>query len=118
VASESDHIAPWKSSFKGLSRTSGEKRFVLAESGHIAGVVNPPDSGKYGYWLNDKAFENPDEWQQSGEHFKGSWWEFWGKWLTERSGKMVEAREPGSKKHPKLCDAPGTYVVAKRKKQK
>ncbi len=56
VASESDHIAPWKSSFKGLSRTSGEKRFVLAESGHIAGVVNPPSSGKYGYWLNDKAF--------------------------------------------------------------
>ena len=116
VASESDHIAPWRSSFTGLSRTSGEKQLVLAESGHIAGVVNPPSSGKYGYWLNNDGFENAEEWQKAGQHFKGSWWEHWAKWLGERSGKQVEARAPGNKKHPILCDAPGTYVAAKRKK--
>jgi len=116
VASESDHIAPWKSSFKGLSKTSGEKTLMLAESGHIAGVVNPPSSGKYGYWLNPAPLEDPDEWQKSGEHHKGSWWEHWSAWLAERSGKKVPARKPGSKEFPALCPAPGTYVVAKRKK--
>jgi polyhydroxyalkanoate synthase len=116
VASESDHIAPWRSSFTGLSRTSGEKQLVLAESGHIAGVVNPPSSGKYGYWLNNDGFENAEEWQKAGQHFKGSWWEHWAKWLGERSGKQVEARSPGNEKHPILCDAPGTYVATKRKK--
>ena len=117
VASESDHIAPWKSSFKGLSKTSGEKTLVLAESGHIAGVVNPPSSGKYGYWLNPAAFENPDEWQQAGEHHKGSWWDHWSAWLGGRSGKKVAARTPGSDEFPALCPAPGTYVVAERRKQ-
>ena len=116
VASESDHIAPWKSSFTGLSKTSGEKQFVLAESGHIAGVVNPPCSGKYGYWLNPAPIEDPDEWQKAGEHHKGSWWEHWSDWLAEHSGKKVPARKPGKHDFPALCAAPGTYVVAKRKK--
>ena len=116
VASEADHIAPWKSSFKGLSKTSGDKNFVLAESGHIAGVVNPPSSGKYGYWLNDEPLDDPDDWQASGTHHKGSWWENWAKWLANHSGKQVEARQPGSDKHPILSKAPGTYVVAARKK--
>ncbi len=116
VASESDHIAPWKSSFKGLSRFSGEKELVLAESGHIAGVVNPPSSGKYGYWLNPAPLEDPDAWQKAGEHRKGSWWEHWSAWLSGHSGKMVPARQPGSDEFPALCPAPGTYVVAKRKK--
>ncbi|MGB7336420.1 MAG: class I poly(R)-hydroxyalkanoic acid synthase [Salaquimonas sp.] len=116
VASVSDHIAPWKSSFKGLSKTSGEKQFVLAESGHIAGVVNPPSSGKYGYWLNDAPINDPDEWQAAGTHYKGSWWHHWAKWLSENSGKMVETRIPGNDEFPILCDAPGTYVISKRKK--
>ncbi len=116
VASESDHIAPWKSSFTGLSKTSGKKEFVLAESGHIAGVVNPPSSGKYGYWLNESPFRQPEEWQNAGTHHKGSWWEHWSKWLAKHSGKQVEARQPGSNDHPILSKAPGTYVIAKRKK--
>lgn len=116
VASESDHIAPWKSSFKGLSKLSGEKELVLAESGHIAGVVNPPTSGKYGYWLNPAPLEDPDEWQKAGEHHKGSWWEHWSQWLARQSGKKVPARKPGTDDFPPLCPAPGTYVVAARKK--
>ncbi|WP_075997698.1 PHA/PHB synthase family protein [Salaquimonas pukyongi] len=116
VATESDHIAPWKSSFTGLSTTSGEKQMVLSESGHIAGIVNPPEAGKYGYWLNDEACTDPDEWHKAAEHHDGSWWPHWSNWLSERSGKMVEARQPGSKSHPSLAPAPGTYVVAERKK--
>jgi polyhydroxyalkanoate synthase len=116
VASEADHIAPWKSSFKGLSKFSGDKELVLAESGHIAGVVNPPSSGKYGYWLNKDTFGSPQEWQSQADHHKGSWWHHWSNWLSERSGKKTEARKPGNKDFPSLAPAPGTYVVAKRKK--
>lgn len=116
VATEADHIAPWKSSFLGLRRTSGEKTMVLSESGHIAGVVNPPEAGKYGYWLNSADCADPVRWQADAEHFKGSWWPHWSAWLKERSGKMVPARQPGSEAFPPLAPAPGTYVVAKRKK--
>lgn len=116
VASESDHIAPWKSSFRGLSRLSGEKTLVLAESGHIAGVVNPPQAGKYGYWLNDSEFEDPEKWQDEAVHTSGSWWNHWSDWLSGYSGKMIEARKAGSDEYPEIAPAPGEYVVAKRKK--
>ena len=116
VATEADHIAPWKSSFTGLSKTSGEKQMVLSESGHIAGIVNPPEAGKYGYWLNEAPCEAPDQWQKTAEHHDGSWWPHWSQWLSERSGKMVPARQPGSNTYPPLAPAPGTYVVAARKK--
>ena len=116
VATEADHIAPWKSSFSGLSKTSGEKHMVLSESGHIAGVVNPPEAGKYGYWLNDAPCNDPVEWQKAAAHHGGSWWPHWSKWLSERSGEKVPARQPGSNAYPPLAPAPGTYVVAARKK--
>jgi len=114
ISAESDHIAPWKSSFKGLSKLSGDKTLVLAESGHIAGVVNPPEANKYGYWLNREPFEDPEEWQKNATHHKGSWWPDWSKWLSDQSGSMVDARQPGSNQYPVLCPAPGTYVVGKK----
>jgi polyhydroxyalkanoate synthase len=117
IACEADHIAPWKSSFRGLSHLSGEKKFILAESGHIAGVVNPPAANKYGYWLNPESCENPDEWQAKADHHPGSWWPVWAQWLSEHSGKKVEARQPGSEKYPVLCPAPGTYVAVKAGKK-
>ncbi len=116
VASEADHIAPWKSSFKGLSKLSGDTTLVLAESGHIAGVVNPPEANKYGYWTNKAEFRDPEQWQGDAEHHTGSWWPMWSDWLASESGKKVEAREPGTKEYPALAPAPGTYVVAARKK--
>ncbi|MCB1386821.1 MAG: class I poly(R)-hydroxyalkanoic acid synthase [Nitratireductor sp.] len=116
VATESDHIAPWKSSFAGMRRMSGDKTLVLSESGHIAGIVNPPAAQKYGYWLNPADCVDPDAWQKAAEHHAGSWWPHWSAWLAEQSGKKVPARLPGGEEFPALAPAPGTYVVAARKK--
>jgi polyhydroxyalkanoate synthase len=113
IACETDHIAAWKSSYRGIQKMgSKDKTFILAGSGHIAGIVNPPVKNKYGYWTNDDLSLSPEDWQASAEQHGGSWWPHWEKWLRKRSGKKVEAREPGSKTHPPIAPAPGTYVVA------
>lgn len=113
VATKSDHIAPWKSSFKGLNKTKGTKKFVLAQSGHIAGIVNPANGGKYGHWTNKAAPNDLDKWLEDAEFHAGSWWNDWALWLKRRAGKKVAARQPGTKKYPALEAAPGSYVKAK-----
>lgn len=111
IACETDHIAPWISSFNGVAQMgSADKTFILSESGHIAGIVNPPSKGKYGHYTSAAAIHNPNEWKGMATRHDGSWWPRWGEWLAGRSGAMVPARMPGSASHPVLCAAPGTYV--------
>jgi len=111
IATELDHIAPWKSAYAGARAFSGAKKFLLGESGHIAGIINPPSKDKYGYWFNkQRLVKSPDKWLESAEYQRGSWWPRWERWLSSHSGKSIEARNPGSEKFPALEDAPGSYV--------
>lgn len=113
IACETDHIAPWRASYEGVRQFGAkDKTFILAESGHIAGIVNPPAKGKYGYYTNAGGMDvGADAWKAAAEHHGGSWWPAWIDWLAKRSGKLVPAREPGDSAHPPLAPAPGTYVV-------
>ena len=109
-----DHIAPARSAYKLTSHFTGEKRFVLAGSGHIAGVVNPPSLKKYQYWTSDTLPESFDAFVAGATETKGSWWPDWIAWLAPRSGKQVPARVPGKGKakgkFTAIEDAPGRYV--------
>jgi polyhydroxyalkanoate synthase len=109
-----DHIAPWTSTYKGARNFGGPVRFVLAASGHIAGVVNPPEGGKYNHFINQEQPENPDEWFQNATEISGSWWPDWQRWVTAQNNDKVPAREPGKVRGFKaLEDAPGSYVKVK-----
>ncbi len=110
VACEKDHIAPWDASFRGLSRLKGGGRFVLAQSGHIAGIVNHPDKKKYGYWVSDETPGDLDAWRAGTVAHDGSWWPDWVSWLAKRSGKKVDAEASFPKSIPRLEPAPGRYV--------
>jgi polyhydroxyalkanoate synthase len=114
VACETDHIAPWKDCYRGVQQMGARsKTFIMTQSGHIAGIVNPPSKNKYGHYVNDDLDLAPADWRDGASFTEGSWWPRWQSWLKKRSGKMVAAREPGDSTHPVLCPAPGTYVVAK-----
>lgn len=116
IACETDHIAAWKASYNGIRQMgSKEKHFILSESGHIAGIVNPPAKKKYGHYVNEDWPEEPDDWLEGAAHQEGSWWPRWGEWLARRSGARIEARQPGDSTHPILAKAPGTYVLSKPK---
>ena len=114
IACETDHIAHWRGSFNGIKQMGSKDRtFILSESGHIAGIINPPTKDKYGHYTNDGPVEGePEAWKAGAVFHKGSWWPRWGEWLKKRSGKMVAARVPGDSTNPVLCAAPGSYVVA------
>ncbi|HAE81773.1 MAG TPA: class I poly(R)-hydroxyalkanoic acid synthase, partial [Ktedonobacter sp.] len=92
--------------------TSGEVRFVLGGSGHIAGIINPPTKGK-GYWTNKKPVKTADEWLESAEQHEGSWWADWLEWLRPRSGVQGAPPSMGSMAYPAITPAPGTYVLEK-----
>ncbi len=114
VTCESDHIAAWKDCYRGFQQTgSNDRTFIVSESGHIAGIVNPPSKKKYGHYTNDDLSGTADEWMANATYNEGSWWPRWEAWLAKRSGKMVAAREPGDSEHPALAPAPGTYVRKK-----
>ncbi|MGI9462759.1 MAG: class I poly(R)-hydroxyalkanoic acid synthase, partial [Aestuariivirgaceae bacterium] len=110
LAAREDHIAPLPSVFKLAKFFGGDTRLVVAGSGHIAGVVNPPEAGKYQYWTNDKGADTLNAWLDGASEHAGSWWPDWIKWLAKHSGKKVEAREPGKGKLKPIEDAPGSYV--------
>ncbi|MCC5992154.1 MAG: class I poly(R)-hydroxyalkanoic acid synthase [Rhodobacteraceae bacterium] len=113
IACETDHIAAWRSSFRGVTRMgSRDKNFILSQSGHIAGIINPPSKMKYGHYAGPKPEGTPEEWLEAAEFHEGSWWPRWEAWLKRRSGAMVEARIPGDSGYPALADAPGTYVIS------
>jgi polyhydroxyalkanoate synthase len=108
-AAKTDHICPPQSVYKAMNHYKGEKRFVLAGSGHIAGVINPPAAHKYQYWTNDAAPATYGEWLAGATEHPGSWWPDWHQWQAPRSGKMVPARKPG-KGLKVIEEAPGSYV--------
>jgi polyhydroxyalkanoate synthase len=112
-AGREDHIAPPRSVWKIMDHASGPKRFVLAGSGHIAGVVNPPSAGKYGYWVADGEPASLDEFLECATEHKGSWWPDWLAWLKALAPAEVPAtgaRVPGGGKLKPIEDAPGRYV--------
>jgi len=109
-SSREDHIAPYPSVYKAAKIYSGPVTFLLAGSGHIAGVINPPAANKYGYWTRPDTPPTADEWLDGAEAHDGSWWPYWHQWLYRRSGRKVAARQPGDGELPALEDAPGRYV--------
>ncbi|TKA97886.1 class I poly(R)-hydroxyalkanoic acid synthase [Cereibacter changlensis] len=112
IACETDHIADWRSSYNGLRQFgSTDKTFILSQSGHIAGIVNPPSKGKYGHYVNEAPLTTPEAFREGASFVQGSWWPRWGEWLAARSGKRIKARGLGDSKHPVLAPAPGTYVL-------
>ncbi len=110
ISTREDHIAPWRATYRGTKLLGGENRFVLAASGHIAGVVNPPEGGKYSHWLNTELPDDPETWFQGATEIAGSWWPDWQRWITAQDKRMVKAREPGDGKLAVLEEAPGSYV--------
>ena len=112
VTCQSDHIAAWKDCYRGFRQTGSKDRtFILSESGHIAGIVNPPSKKKYGHYTNSDHTQAAEDWLEGATYHEGSWWPLWEKWLRKRSGKKVDAREPGDSDYPALAKAPGTYVL-------
>jgi polyhydroxyalkanoate synthase len=108
ISTAEDHIAPWKTTYKGSHYLGGEVRFVLGGSGHIAGIVNPPGAKKYQFWTNEARPESADDWFKTATQYPGSWWEDWQAWMdVQNGGEKVPAREP---QNP-LEDAPGSYVM-------
>jgi polyhydroxyalkanoate synthase len=115
-AGREDHIAPPESVWKIMDHFSGPKRFVLAGSGHIAGVVNPPTAQKYQYWVGDTDATTLEEFIASAKEHKGSWWPDWLAWLKKEDSSAVKAegaRLPGQGKLNAIEDAPGSYVKAR-----
>ncbi len=111
LSTREDHIAPWKSTYAGARRFGGPVRFVLGGSGHIAGVINPAGSGKYGWWTSRQRPEDPDRFLAGAQRHEGSWWPDWAAWLARRSGARVPARDPAAGPLRPLADAPGRYVL-------
>jgi polyhydroxyalkanoate synthase len=117
IGAERDHIVPWSSAWRIAQLTSAKTRFVLAASGHIAGMINPPSAGKGGYWTDEigdaAAAETAAAWLTGAKKHEGSWWGDWTKWLEARSGKRMPAMAVGSAAYPPIQDAPGSYVLEK-----
>lgn len=114
VACETDHIAHWRGCFNGFARFgSRDKTFILSQSGHVAGIVNPPSRGKYGHYTSTAPLRGlPDDWRAGAQFDPASWWSTWAGWLARRSGKQVSARIPGDSGRPTYGAAPGSYVCA------
>ena len=110
LAAREDHIAPLPSVFRLGQFMGGETKLVVAGSGHIAGVINPPEARKYQYWTNERNVSTVEDWLKGTKEHEGSWWPDWAEWITARSGDKVSAPVPGDGKLDVLGDAPGTYV--------
>src|SRR5882724_1182585 len=111
LATREDHIAPADSVLYGSQFFGGPVKYVLSGSGHIAGVVNPPASGKYQFWTNDSIKDiTLTDWLKGAQEHKGSWWPDWREWLESTDAEKVPARAVGTDAMPALEDAPGSYV--------
>ncbi|MGB5080202.1 MAG: alpha/beta fold hydrolase [Burkholderiales bacterium] len=119
ISTAEDHIAPWKSTYKGARLLSGSTRFVLGGSGHIAGIVNPPAANKYGYWTGEELPPTAEQWQEQARWREGSWWNDWQGWLAGLNGpERVPARVPGDGRLKPIEDAPGSYVGVRAARSK
>jgi polyhydroxyalkanoate synthase len=111
LATQEDHIVPWRSAYRTTQWVGGKSQFVLGASGHIAGVINPASKNKRSYWTGGKQGEEPERWLASATETPGSWWTHWSAWLKPHAGKEVAARsKPGNRKYPAIEPAPGRYV--------
>lgn len=113
LATRDDHIAPARSVYLGSEAFGGPVKFVLAGSGHIAGVINPPSKPKYQYWVGGPVTGELEDWIGRAKERAGSWWPDWFAWIEEQAPARVKARTPGRGRRKALCDAPGTYVTMK-----
>jgi polyhydroxyalkanoate synthase len=112
-SSKEDHIAPFRSVYRGVELFGGPKTFIMAGSGHIAGVINHPAAGKYQYWTNPDVKGSVDDWLAKAEEHPGSWWPHWVQWLDDKSGAKVKARDPSKGPLGPIEDAPGSFVRVK-----
>jgi poly[(R)-3-hydroxyalkanoate] polymerase subunit PhaC len=112
-SAKEDHIAPFRSVYKATRHFKGPIRFIMAGSGHIAGVINPPAGGKYQYWTNEELPPSVEDWLAGADEHPGSWWPDWDAWLSKLSGAKIPARQAGDGALKVLCEAPGTYVRVK-----
>jgi polyhydroxyalkanoate synthase len=112
VGAEKDHIVPWDAAWRITQLMGGRIRFVLASSGHIAGMINPP-GGKGTYWTGEGKEPTPEAWRKAAERHEGSWWTDWSRWLAARAGDKGKPPSMGSASYPPLLDAPGSYVLEK-----
>jgi polyhydroxyalkanoate synthase len=110
LSTREDHIAPWRATYRGTQLLQGPNRFVLAASGHIAGVVNPPEGGKYSHWISSELPGEAETWFAGATEIAGSWWPDWQRWITALDKRQVKARTPGDGKLKPIEDAPGSYV--------
>jgi len=113
LAAREDHIVPWRTAYNTVQLIGGDIRFVLAASGHIAGVINPAKRNKRNFWVNDVLPPEADAWLQGAASIPGSWWPDWIQWLATHGGGQVAPRTPGTGKYPAVEAAPGRYVREK-----
>src|SRR4051812_3095700 len=112
ISTVEDHIAPWKTTYKGAKYLGGPVRFVLGGSGHIAGIVNPPAANKYHFWTSDSLPPTAEDWLAGATQRPGSWWDDWQRWIDEKNdGEKVPARIPANA----IEDAPGSYATLRLK---
>lgn len=112
-SSKDDHIAPFRSVYRGAKAFGGPVTFTMAGSGHIAGVINHPDAKKYQHWTNEALPADVGDWIAGAQENPGSWWPHWAEWLSAKSGKQVPARDPARGKLKPLENAPGSFVLVK-----
>ncbi len=110
LATKNDHIVPWQTCYNGLQYYGGHKKFVLAASGHVAGVINPPEKKKYSFWLNEQLTEDPTQWELGAEQHPGSWWVDWLQWLKQYAGPKIAQPKMDSTSIKYIEEAPGAYV--------
>ena len=115
VSTVDDHIAPWTSTWIGAQQFTGPVKFVLGGSGHIAGIINPPEANKYGYRMTsaNKLPKNAQAWADKAAKHEGSWWPAWDNWVGKYKGEQIDARQPGDHQLEVIEDAPGRYVKMK-----
>lgn len=113
LSTREDHIAPWKATYAATQLLKGRTTFTLAASGHVAGVINPPEKKKYCYWSSDRNPATPEEWFSGAQSHDGSWWPHWQNWIGEHAGEKIPAREIGGGRLKPIEDAPGSYVQMK-----
>lgn len=113
ISPKLDHIAKWESTYLSARAHGKSARFVLGESGHIAGIINPPSKGKYGYWVgtSKELPENHNEWLTNAEKQQASWWLDWQQWISAQDSELTQARTPGENGVEIIEDAPGRYVM-------
>jgi polyhydroxyalkanoate synthase subunit PhaC len=114
LATREDHIVPWQTAYASARHLRGAVEFVLAASGHIAGVINPASKNRRNYWVGGKLTKDPERWLGAAKEAPGSWWKHWSEWLAQHAGERIPAYSAaGSDAYPEIEPAPGRYVKEK-----